>query len=118
MTRAGMTLRDWEGGRLDSRSLVHFVRQLGTDSAYYRAAHPEQAEALAWVDGSAMCAILADLVDTVRASTNTLAYKGTGKRAPRIEPYDRPWRRRHVQRFGCEPIPVKSFHEWYYGGDD
>ena len=117
MTRAGMTLRDWESGRLDSRSLIHFIRWLGPDSAYFRATHEDEAETIAWVDGSAVCALLAELIDAVRSSASTLAYKGTGKRAPRIEPYERPWKRKGAKRYGNKPIPIKSFDEWYYGGD-
>ena len=117
MTRAGMTLRDWEGGRLDSRSLIRFIKWLGPDSAYFRASHPDDAETIAWVDGSAACALLAELIDAVRVGTTSLAYKGSGKRPPRIDPYDRPWKRKNVKRYGKKPIPIKSFDEWYYGGD-
>ena len=117
MTRAGMTLRWWEDGRLDSRSLYRFVRNLGADSAFFRASNPEQAETAAWVDGSVTCALIADLIDVVRAGNQALAYKNTGKRPPRLDPYERPWARRRVKRYGRDPIPVKDFKKWWYGGD-
>ena len=118
MTRAGLTLRDWECGRLDSRSLFRFVNHLGPDSAFYRAAHSEQAEIIAWLDGSATCALIAELIDAVRFSANTLAFKGTGKRTPKLDPYERPWAKRKAQRYGRGAIPISDFNEWYYQGGD
>lgn len=117
MTRAGLTLRSWEDGRLDSRSLIRFVRGLGPDSAFYRAMHPDDAATIGWLDGTAACALIAELIDTVRASANALAYKGTGKRPPKLEPYERPWRKNRQRRYGREPIPIRDFNTWYYGGD-
>lgn len=117
MTRAGMTLRDWESGRLDSRSLLRFVKGLGPGSSFFAASHPDDVETAAWMDGSATCALLAELIDVIRAGTNSLAYKGSGRRPPRIEPYARPWTRKRVRHYGKKPIPIKNFDEWYYGGD-
>ena len=118
MTRTRWTLRDWEDGRLDSRSLTRFVLGLGYDSAYYRARHPEDKGSIAWIDGSAECALLAELIDTVRASANALAYKGTGKRPPSLDPYPRPWSKdERTRRYGRDPIPIRDFDRWYYGGD-
>ena len=117
MTRTRYTLRDWERGRLDSRSLYRFVSNLGPDSAYFRASRPDDAETAAWMDGSATCALIAELIDVVRSGTLTLAYKNTGKRPPRLDPYERPWVRRRVTRYGSKPIPIKDFKKWYYGGD-
>lgn len=118
MTKAGMTLRDWESGRLDGRSLMRFVSNLGADSAFYRASHPDDAETAAWLDGRAVCALLAELIDAVRYGTNALAYKGTGMRAPRLEPYDRPWERaKRTRRYGRNPVKIEDFNTWYYGGD-
>ena len=37
MTKVGMTLRDWENGRLDSRSLYRFIKHLGPESAFFKA---------------------------------------------------------------------------------
>ena len=118
LTRTGYTLRDWESGRLDSRSLFRFIKGLGSDSAFYRASHPDDAQTLAWVNGDATCALIAELIDVVRMSANTLAYKGTGKRPPRLEPYQRPWNRAKQQRYGRKPIPISQFEKWYYGGGD
>ena len=118
MVRAGMTLREWEQGRLDSRSLMRFVKNLGADSAFYRASHPEDAETAAWIDGRATCALIADLIDAVRENTNVTAHKGTGKRAPRIRPYERPWARSTTTRYGKGPVKIKDFDKWYYGGDE
>lgn len=117
MTRAGMTLRDWERGRLDGRSLLRFVKGLGPGSAFFGAMHPDDAETAAWMDGSATCALIAELIDVVRTSATSLAYKGTGRRPPRIEPYARPWSRKHPKQYGKDAIPVRNFNEWYYGGD-
>ena len=118
MARTRWTLRDWEDGRLDSRSLARFIKGLGYDSATYRARHPEDSKSIAWMDGTAACALIAELIDTVRASAATLAYKGTGKRPPKLNPYPRPWRKKdESQHFGRDPIPVSDFNEWYYGGD-
>ena len=118
MSRTRWTLRDWEDGRLDSRSLARFIKGLGYDSATYRARHPEDTVSVAWMDGTAVCALIAELIDTVRASASTLAYKGTGKRPPKLNPYPRPWRKDESRHFGRDPIPVSEFDKWYYGGDD
>ncbi|MBQ9002187.1 MAG: hypothetical protein IJ087_10070 [Eggerthellaceae bacterium] len=117
MTKAGLTLRDWERGDLDSRSLIRFVKGLGPDSSYFKAAHPESAETAAWVDGSVACALIADMIDVMRAGFTNLAYKNTGKRMPRIEPYERPWAKRRSSRYGRKPIPITNFNKWYYGGE-
>lgn len=118
MTKAGRTLRDWESGDLDGRSLMRFVKNLGPDSAFFRASRPDDAETAAWMDGSAMCALMAELIDVVRYGTNALAYKGTGKKPPRLEPYDRPWARsKRTKRYGRSPVKIEDFNKWYYGGD-
>lgn len=118
MTRTSWTLRDWECGRLDGRSLARFIIGLDYRSAYYSASHPEDKQSIAWADGSAACALIAELIDTVRASALALGYKGTGKRPPKLNPYPRPWRKDgETQHFGRDPIPVGDFNEWYYGGD-
>lgn len=116
MTRAGLTLRHWEDGRLDGRSLLRFVKQLGPDSAFYKASHPEDGETIAWIDGTATCALIADLIDAVRVETAALLYKGTRKR-PKVDPYERPWTRKRTRRYGRAPVPVRSFKQWYYGGE-
>lgn len=117
MVRAGLTLRDWESGRLDGRSLLRFVKGLGPDSAFFRASRPDQAKAAAWVDGSAECALIAELIDVVRESAAVLAYKGTGKKPPKMEPYPRPWDGgRKKKQYGSDPIPIADFEQWYYGG--
>ena len=118
MTRTGMTLRDWEDGRLDGRSLYRFIVNLDYTSAFFKVRHPDSAKTAAWLDGSAACALIAELIDAVRAGTNVLAYRGTGKRPPKLEPYPRPWRKdERVQHFGRDAIPVRDFDDWYYGGD-
>jgi len=116
MTRTGLTLRDWEDGRLDSRSLLRFVRGLGPDSAFFRASRPDDAETAMWLDGRAVCAILADLIDTVNGVGMALAYKGTGKHVPKTEPYRRPWRQPERMHYGRDAIPIQDFNDWYYGG--
>ena len=114
-----MTLRDWESGRLDSRSLMRFVKHLGPDSAFFKASRPDDAESAAWVDGSAICALIAELIDVVRAGTVSLVYKNTGTRPPRLEPYERPWdRRKRTRRYGRDPVKIEDFNSWYYGRGD
>jgi len=115
MTRTPYTLRDWESGRLDSRSLFRFVKGLGVDSAFYRSTHPDDAATTAWLDGSATCVLIADVIDAIRSNTNSLVYKNTGKRPPRLEPYKRPWVRSRSSRYGSSPIAIKEFNKWYYG---
>jgi hypothetical protein len=118
MTRTRWTLRDWEGGRLDSRSLYRFLTGLGADSAFFQASHPDDVGTAAWLDGTAECALIAELIDVVRASANALAYKGTGKRPPKLDPYPRPWRKNaNVRHFGRDPIGIGDFESWYYGGE-
>lgn len=117
MTKFGATLRDWENGRLDSRSLYRFIKHLGPDSAFFKASRPDDVGTVAWLDGSAECALLAELIDAVRHGTNALMYKGTGRRPPRIEPYERPWLKSHTTRYGSKPVKIKEFNQWYYGGD-
>lgn len=116
MTRTGLTLRDWEAGRIDHRSLLRFVKGLGPDSAFFKASRPDDAKLAAWLDGSAVCGLLADLIDTVTDIGVSLAYKGTGKVKPVIEQYPRPGARSERMRFGRDAIPIEDFNDWYYGG--
>lgn len=117
MTRTRWTLRDWEEGRLDSRSLTRFVKGLGPGSAFFKASSPDQADTAAWVDGTATCALIAELIDAMRSGMTALAYKGTGKRPPNVEPYPRPWAKGRTASYGRDAIPIEDFDEWYYGGD-
>ena len=118
MTRTRWTLRDWEAGTLDHRSLYRFVMGLGVDSALYRARSGCGDKAAAWLDGSAECALIADLIDTVKGAAVALGYKGTGRRPPEIEPYPRPWGDQgRGTRYGRGAVPIGDFNEWYYGGE-
>lgn len=114
MTMTGWTLRDWESGRLDGRTLYRFVRGLGPGSRYFAETHPQDAATIAWLDGTATDAILADLIDVVAQGMRALAYKGTGRTAPAFTPYRRPWADDGRKHFGRDPIPVSEFDDWYY----
>ena len=118
MTRTRWTLRDWEGGKLDHRSLYRFVAGLGMDSAFYAARNGCDLKTRAWLDGSAECSIVADLIDALRGSALSLAFKGTGKKPPRLDPYPRPWAKdTSTKHYGKGAVPVGDFDEWYYGGE-
>lgn len=116
MVRTGLTLRDWEDGRIDHRSLLRFVRGLGPDSSFFAASRPDEKQTAAWMDGRAVCALLADLIDTVNGVGIALAYKGTGKTMPKLDRYPRPWMHPEKLRFGGGAIPISDFDDWYYGG--
>lgn len=118
MTRTRWTLRDWEGGTLDHRSLYRLVAGLGPGSAFYKARNGCDVRTAAWLDGSAACSMIADLIDAVRESAVGLAYRGTGKKPPRLDPYPRPWAKdTRSSHYGRGAVPVGEFDEWYYGGE-
>ena len=118
MTKTRWTLRDWECGTLDHRSLYRFVIGLGVDSALYKARSGCDEKTAMWLDGTAGCALLADLIDVVRESAVALGYKGTGKHPPRLDKYPRPWADGRMSiRYGRDAIPVSDFDSWYYGGE-
>ena len=115
MTRTKWTLRDLESGRLDWRSLLHFVRHLPIDSATYRATHSDDLEAVEWASGRRAASILADLVDTVQV-TNAILTTKPGSKIKSPKPYPRPWKtgEQETKRFGKDPIPASQIREWYY----
>lgn len=83
------------------------------DSATLRALKPEETKFASRLQTNA---ILADVFDAIAAFAMMFAKAHGGKgKAP--EPYPRPWAKQDVQKIGSDPIPIKDFNDWYYGGD-
>lgn len=83
------------------------------DSATYRALKPEETRFASRLQTNA---ILADVFDAI-ATFAALFAKAHGGKGKAPAPYPRPWAKADEQKIGSEPIPIKDFDNWYYGGD-
>ena len=115
MCRLGLRFEDSPAIGWDC--VLVFARHLDSQSAVYRAQHPEEAD---FASPLKRAAILADIFDAIRGLEYTfvLAHLKKGA-APPPEPrkYPRPGVDDGVQRIGKDAIPISDFEEWYYGGD-
>lgn len=115
MCRLGLRFED--SPEIGWDCVLVFTRHLDSQSAVYRARHPEEAS---FASPLKQAAILADLYDAIRSLEYTfvLAHLKKGA-APPPEPrkYPRPGVDDGVQRIGKDAIPIADFEEWYYGGD-
>lgn len=88
--------------------ICNWVKFLGEESHTYKALHPEyQAPRLLTAE------YLACLVDVAAMINFNYARHGKGKKP---DPIYRPWAAPKDKHFGKDPIPVRDFESWYYGG--
>ena len=93
-------------------NLRDFANNLPQTSATYRALYGETA---AFGTNIKQSAILADIYDAITAFAYTYAKVHDGK-GNRPKPYPRPGADKG-ERIGKDPIPIKDFNKWYYGGE-
>lgn len=122
MTLTRFTLDDL-GRALSWRALSHFVDHLPPTSALMRELRPESAETLAWLDGSMVAPLLADLIDSVAYGRweYLASHVPKGKRMPKEprrlpRPWDRAEAEKGVRRVGRDPIPISEFDSWWESG--
>lgn len=114
MTMTTYTLDD-VGGRLQMRSLAHFLRYLPPDSQTMRALSPEDGERVLWMGGSVNAQLLAMLVNELRGMQwlyTRVNSKGSVRRPSALET---PWTRgdEGVVRYGHGAIPIAEFDDWF-----
>ena len=89
-------------------NLRDFANNLPQNSATYRALYGETA---AFGSDIKQSAILADIYDAITSFAFMFAKKGK-----KPKPYPRPGAQ-GSERIGKDPIPIKDFNDWYYGGE-
>ncbi|WP_278591454.1 hypothetical protein [Olsenella uli] len=118
MTLVGVTLRDVPG-TIGWDGLRDLYRHLGTDSATWRAQHPELAP---YATAFGLAQMAGELVDGLAAVQYAIAcaHRTKGAPRPRRPRLGRwPWRKadgteRHL---GSGALPRRDFLAWYYDGD-
>lgn len=94
-------------------NLRDFAMNLPPTSATFRALNSEVAE---FVSPSRVPWMIADVYDAITALSYMFA-KAHGAHGQKPQPYQRPGKANEGQRFGKDPIPIKDFDAWYYGGE-
>ena len=89
-------------------NLRDFANNLPQNSATYRALYGETA---AFGSDIKQSAILADIYDAITSFAFMFAKKGK-----KPKPYPRPGAQ-GSERIGKDPIHIKDFNDWYYGGE-
>ena len=89
--------------------ILNWASHLGEDSHTYAALHPDHVAPRVLIAEYAAC-----IADAVAMLNFNFARRGKGKRP---EPIFRPWKKPKAQKVGKEPIPIRDFESWYYGGD-
>lgn len=114
LTRTRYQLSDI-GGALPMTALLHFVQYLGIDSALWREMHEDEARQVAWLDGSMVAPVLADVYDVMALNLWVNANRGARHRRRKPKPYPRPWSASHgeTKHFGKDPIPISEFDSWW-----
>ena len=92
--------------------LANFVRHLPTDSATWRARHPELAP---WADPIALVNVTADVFNAITALAHLYTSAHSKGRPQRPKPYPVPWAESQGLTLGHDAIPVADFDAWYYG---
>ena len=81
-------------------------------SDVWRAEHTEESNFSGPLQANAL---LADLYDLVAQFAVAYAAAHSKSRPKKPKRYPRPWDKGE-QRIGRDPIPIKDFNSWYYGG--
>ena len=108
LTLTGHELDDL-GRTLSWRALHSFLEHLPPDSAVVLEEHPEFAP---WMTTLKTNVILADLIDMVGQLNANMVAKGTGKRAQRVKPYQRP-KPDERQHIGKGALPHDELMAWF-----
>lgn len=120
MTRTAYTLDD-VGGRLQVRSLAHFLQHLPPESATVRALRPDDEERVAWETGRVETQLLAILIDELRGMQWMYAKANSKGTVTRPKAFPTPWSdgdETGVTRYGSDPIPVGEFDAWFDREDE
>lgn len=115
MTMTSYQLADL-GGRLKSRSLLHFCRMLPVSSRTRRAESAKAAEEGMWEDLGMMPGLTATVIDELRYVEYLLKQARSTHRLPLPVPIERPGVETGVKRVGDGAIPIKDFDDWWNGG--
>lgn len=91
--------------------LCTFVRHLPTDSATWRALHPEEAP---WAEPLALVNVSADIFNAIMRLMHLYASAHSKGRRPAPKPYPVPWAEEKGTRIGSGAIPAAQFEAWYY----
>lgn len=111
MTKTRYLMRDI-GRALPASALLAFLRHLPPDSALRREIDPD----VAWLTDEKLALLLAHVSDQLAWLQYTLV-KANGGRPKKPKPIPRPGVKDTTQVVGRDPIPIKDFDRWYYGGD-
>lgn len=79
------------GHGLSWGALGAFLHQIEPDSAIAEELHPDIAE---WSTTFKTNVLLADIFDILARFASLMVFKGTGKKAPKIDEYPRSWRKK------------------------
>lgn len=115
MTRTPYCIDDL-GGRLQARSLSHFLQHLPPESETKRALFPEDAEKADWLSGRVATQLLAVLVDELRGMEWVYSKVNSKGSVRRPAPFPTPWtdaKSRGYVRYGSAPVTVAEFDEWF-----
>ena len=97
------------------QNAITLARQLLSDTGSYtfKAKHPELGQFATTLQTNAM---LADIYDLIAAFATM--YKAVHSKSRPHDPqrYPRPWIE-DSEKIGKDPIPVRDFDAWYYGGE-
>ena len=98
------------------RNTADLARCLLKDQGSYiwRAQHEEECRYGERLQTNAM---LADVYDLLANFATAFAAAHSKSRPKKPKRYPRPWEKCE-QRIGRDPIPIKDFDSWYYGGED
>lgn len=111
MTRTRYLLEDL-GGALSESALLVFIKYLPPDSALKR----EMDEDVSWLAGMRTDMLLASICDQL-AQLQYVYIRSHGGKAKKPKPIPRPGVKDGTRKVGRDPIPIKDFDRWYYGGD-
>lgn len=107
ITSAGVELND-VGGSLSWGAFASFIKNLGYDSAVFRAQHPDMAE---WGSTLKTNIILADIFDVLCQINANMVGGLSHKRPQRPKPYPRPWVDKK-KKTGKGALPVSELEKW------
>lgn len=111
MTRTRYLTRDI-GAALPEGAALSFVRYLPPDAALVRELHPDAA----WQTDRHASMLLAQISDQLSWMLYSYS-KAHGGKPRKPKPIPRPGVRDSTRRVGRDPIPIKDFNSWYYGGE-
>lgn len=107
ITSAGVELSD-VGGSLSWGAFSSFIKNLDSNSAMWRSAHPEMAD---WSSSFRTNVILADIYDVLSQINANLCGGFSRHKPQRIKPYPRPWLNNN-RVIGKGALPSNELEKW------